>query len=79
MLLCTSPEVVTLTARACDEQELSWCQLGYGHLSKDSPSGRQHVADVGHAHLKTKKGGIFFFLKAFNYKAGCLLENKNCI
>lgn len=55
MLLRTSPEVVALGPRACDEEELSWCQLGDGHLSKDSPSGCQHVADVGHAHLKTKK------------------------
>lgn len=78
MLLRTSPEVVALRPRACDEQELSWCQLGDGHLSKDSPSGRQHVADVGHAHLKTKKANkkekllkikaAFFFFFCLKYR-----------
>ncbi len=44
-----------LWSRACDEQELSWCQLRDGDLSKDSPSGRQHVADISQAHLKTHR------------------------
>lgn len=48
-----SPEVVELGAGARDEQELSWCQLGDGDLSENSPWRRQHVADVSLANLKS--------------------------
>lgn len=46
---------MALRPRACDEQVLSWGQLGDGDLRKHFPSGRQHVADVGGAHLKTRR------------------------
>lgn len=41
-----------LRTGTCDEQKPSWCQLGDGNLSVYFPRGCQHVADVGHAHLK---------------------------
>lgn len=37
---------------ACDEQELSWCQLGDGDLGKDFSTGCEHVTNISDAHLE---------------------------